>query len=593
MAVLTFEQILSGSSLGLVSGLSDLLMLEIGGRRVLFALSRTENRLIEIEVSGTGALQVAGSLNLQGTFPAGSEPLLGHVTMADGDTMLTLAGLSVADGQSVTLSETGTLGSQQTLPGVGVLTAPVGLILAGTSAMVSKGANGGLNLYTDTGSGLVWTAGINNNADRFLSDVAASVAFSDSGVDYVATVSSGEDGLNIVAATAGSLLQTGAIGASNGLPIDLPSDIDLVHRLDETLLVVASAGTSSVSVVRVSGGVPVLADHVLDGEDTQFRGASSISALTYGEFAFIGVGGAEGGVSLLTALPGGRLIHLDSFADSDATSLYRLSSVELAVAGSVLQIYGTSFWEAGVTRLSFDLTPLGSVVLADGTGTAAIGTIGDDQVIGSDVSEALSGGAGDDILLDGAGSDVLTGGPGADLFAMSADGQTDTITDFERGIDRLDLSAFDFLYDVDQLVIAPTGDGAILSHGFETITIVTLDGLPLTAAELRNADILNIDRPSFLEIGQDLVGGAGPDTLNGGMGPDTIQGAAGDDSLSGGFGDDVLVGGAGFDTLDGGGGNDTLHGQSEDDTLIGGTGDDLIYGDGGDDVIYGDDWPGA
>lgn len=593
MAVLTVEEILAGSTLGLTSGFSDLLRLDIGGRQVIYALSRSENLLVEIEVAADGSLAVAGSLVLTGTFPAGSEPLLGHVELASGETRLTLAGLSVADGQSVGLSPTGALGSQQSLPGVGVLTAPVSLNLGGLPALVSEGASGGLNLYTDTGSGLAWIAGLNDTQGRYLADVAGGVAFSEAGTDYVATISSVEDGLNVASVSAGGLSQAGALGKTDGFPVDLPADLAVVQRLDETLLVVAASGTNSVSVVSVSGGVSYLADHVLDAEDTRFSGASTISAVTYGDFAFVGVGGAEGGVTLLTVLPGGRLVHLGSLTDDAATTLYRLSAVDLAVAGSELQINGTSFWEAGITRLSYDLSNLGAVVAADGSGGTLQGTPGDDQVNGSDVGETLLGGAGDDILLDGAGIDALTGGPGADLFTMSADGLPDSIADFERGTDQLDLSAFDFLYDVSQLTVTPTGDGAILTYGDETIAIVTADAQPLTIADLTNADILNVDRPPILAAGQEIVGGSGPDTLNGGAGPDTILGGADDDSLSGGFGDDRLNGGAGFDTLDGGGGNDTLYGQSEADTLAGGYGDDLIFGDGGDDVIYGDDWPGA
>lgn len=592
MAVLTVDQVLDGSSLGLTSGLSDLLVLDLGGKSILYALSRTENRLIQIGIASDGTLTVDASVTVQGTFPAGSEPLLGHVSSALGDDYLTLAGLPGANGQWVSLSSAGALGTQQIMSGVEVMAAPVSFDAGGVSAMVSGRAGVGLDLFTDNGNDFGWRAGLDDTGDRYLADTSASVAFEQSGANYVATLSATEDGLNIASATSTTLSQAGALGKGEGLPVDLPSDIDVVQRLDETLLFIASLGTNSVSVVRVTGGVPTLGDHILDSEETMFTGASSVSALTYGDFAFVVVGGAEGGVSLLTALPGGRLVHLASFADDDTTSLYRVNVVEMLANGTTLQIYGSSFWETGVTRLGYDLSSLGLVVEADGTGDSASGTNGDDQVIGSDVGEALSGGAGDDIILDGAGSDILTGGAGADLFAMSPDGQADTITDFERGLDKLDLSAFDFLYDISQLGIAPTSDGAILTHGSETITIVTADAQPLTAAELTTDDILNVDRPPLLAIGQELFGGPNADVLIGGMGADIIRGYAGADSLTGGFGDDNLEGGAGSDWLDAGGGNDTLAGQNDADTLIGGSGDDLIFGDGGGDVIYGDEWSG-
>ena len=591
MTALTVEQTLPGSTLGLISGLSDLLVIEIGGRRVLYALSRTENRLVELEIAPDGSLTVSGSLAVTGTFSAGSSPMLGHVTDGGGAHRLTLAGLPEADGQSVTLSETGGLGAQQSMIGAGSLTAPVGIDLSGTAGMVAgRAAGGGLDLFTDTGNGFTWQAQIDDAADRYLADVAASVPFELSGDNYLATVSASEDGVNIVSLTATAMAQAGALGPANGLPVNTPTDIGIIQRLDETLLVVSASGSSSLSVITVDDlGAPIFSDHVLDADWTYFQGAEAIATATFGDFAFVAASGAEGGVSLFTVLLGGRLVHLASHADDTSTTLYRVSSLELAVSGSALQIYGSSYWEAGVTRLGYDLSDLGSVVLADGNGSAAAGTAADDQVIGSDVGETLSALGGNDILFDGAGSDILSGGAGADLFVLHADGVADQITDFDRGQDRLDLSAFDFLYDISQLTVTVTADGAILSHGSETITIHMSDGAPLTKAELTNDDILNVDRPPFLAVGQELVGSAAPDILNGGAGPDTIVGAGGDDTLSGSYGDDSLVGGAGFDLLDGGGGADTLRGQSEGDTLIGGSGDDLIFGDGGDDVIYGDD----
>ena len=592
MAVLTVEQILSGSTLGLVSGLSDLLVLDIGGRTVLYGLSRTENRLVEIDVAADGTLGFVDAMSVQGVFPAGSEPLLGHVETASGGTRLTLAGLPVADGQSVSLSASGGLLAQQSMP-VGQLVAPVGISLPGTAALLSGKIGGGVNLFVDEGAGFGWSAGLNDTAERYLADVAASVTFEQSGTHFAATVSATEDGLNVVAVTSGNIAQSGALGTAEGMPVNLPSDLAAVQRLGETLLLIAGLGTNSVSVARVEAGVPILADHILDAEDTRFQGASAIDAVTYGDFAFVAVGGAEGGISLLTALPGGRLVHLASLADDESTTLYRLSSVEMVVTGSALQLYGASFWEAGITRLSYDLSTLGVVEVADGSGAAVAGTNADDQLIGSSVGETLSGEAGADILFDGAGSDILTGGTGADLFVMAADGLPDTVTDFERGVDRFDLSAFDFLYQASQLGVTPTADGAILTHGNEVITVVTADAQPLTAAELTNADILNVDRPPFLSVGQTLSGGPGIDILNGGAGADTITGLGGDDSLNGGFGDDSLAGGAGLDLLLGDAGADTLSGDANADTLVGGTGDDLLLGGDGGDVLYGDDWPGA
>ena len=71
MADLSVEQILSGSVLGLSSGLDDLFVLSVGGRDVLYALNRAENRLFEVEIGASGALTLTGALAFGGTFAAG------------------------------------------------------------------------------------------------------------------------------------------------------------------------------------------------------------------------------------------------------------------------------------------------------------------------------------------------------------------------------------------------------------------------------------------------------------------------------------------------------------------------------------------
>lgn len=57
---------------------------------------------------------------------------------------------------------------------------------------------------------------------------------------------------------------------------------------------------------------------------------------------------------------------------------------------------------------------------------------GNDTLIGNDVANRLDGGA---------GSDRYTGGAGADTFVIGQKGFIDTITDFQAGIDKLDLKA--------------------------------------------------------------------------------------------------------------------------------------------------------
>ncbi len=99
----------------------------------------------------------------------------------------------------------------------------------------------------------------------------------------------------------------------------------------------------------------------------------------------------------------------------------------------------------------------------NGSGTAQAniltGNAGDNRLLGGGGADTLNGGDGDDILRGGLGNDVLTGGEGADhltggagrdlfVFADLSDldtfaTSTDTIADFTKGVDQIDLSAMD------------------------------------------------------------------------------------------------------------------------------------------------------
>ena len=281
------------------------------------------------------------------------------------------------------------------------------------------------------------------------------------------------------------------------------------------------------------------------------------------------------------------MVHLSTFSDTQDTSLYRTSAISMSQANGSLQILGGSAWEAGLTRLVYDIGMQGSVLLASG-GTLA-GTQLNDQIIGSDMSDSITGSAGDDIIFDGHGQDSLTGGDGADLFVFALDGVEDSILDFESGVDRIDLSGFDFLYDVSQLSITSLTDGAVVTFGAETLRIFSEDGGSLAEADFSNANILNVDRPPMLTVSQSLEGSGGADVLNGNSGNDTISGFGGDDALSGGGGDDHIFGGEGSDTLDGGLGRDVIDGGAGADLIIGSSDGDLIDGGAGGDTIYGDE----
>jgi Ca2+-binding RTX toxin-like protein len=70
------------------------------------------------------------------------------------------------------------------------------------------------------------------------------------------------------------------------------------------------------------------------------------------------------------------------------------------------------------------------------------GGSGDDTLEGGDGNDLLKGDAGEDRLVGGPGEDTLTGGTDSDTFVIDFDSGNTTVTDFEPGLDLLDLSAF-------------------------------------------------------------------------------------------------------------------------------------------------------
>ncbi len=179
------------------------------------------------------------------------------------------------------------------------------------------------------------------------------------------------------------------------------------------------------------------------------------------------------------------------------------------------------------------------------TGGAA--TAGNDEILGLDGNDTLSGGAGDDVILGGTGADALSG-----------EGGNDTLW----GNDGADI------------LLGGEGD----------------DSLYGAADQYNGTDTSS--NTLFGGTGNDtLIGSRGDDTLYGEDGNDSLHGDSGADFLSGGAGDDVLdasigiTGDSSSNTLTGGEGNDTLYGSSGDDLLAGGAGADNAQGGGGNDTF--------
>ena len=126
------------------------------------------------------------------------------------------------------------------------------------------------------------------------------------------------------------------------------------------------------------------------------------------------------------------------------------------------------------------------------------GNGGDNRLSGGSGSDILNGGDGQDILLGGDGndrldgggdSDIVTGGLGSDRFVYGlvfGTERTERITDFENGIDRIDVSAFGFanFAAIDALATAFGAGLKIDLPGSQTLVITGLTLATFTAGDV-------------------------------------------------------------------------------------------------------------
>ena len=390
------------------------------------------------------------------------------------------------------------------------------------------------------------------------------------GQSLLLAVSDGQSLLSSYRVTADGQVQFLArIGMEDGLWIADPTAVKIVNIGGESYAIVAASGSSSLSVVHLGAdGSLRVVDHVMDGLNTRFAGASQLETCEIGGKTYIAAAGSDDGVSLFQLLPGGQLLHLDTLADALNTTLHGVSALSLFALNGRLELLVASASEPGLTVFSANLGPAGHVLIGGG---------GDDRLIGGAGSNVLAGGQGDDllqagsqgdILLDGAGQDHLIGGVGADTFVLASDGARDVIRNFTPGQDQIDLSGWRFLRSMDQLSFTLTATGAEIRFLEETLVILTRDHSPLSLAQLQAMQLIPVDRvlPSWFDPLDSpnnavvpLQGTAQAERLEGTMWDNHLQALAGGDTLLGLAGNDTLDGGAGADLMNGGPGSDTYY----------------------------------
>jgi uncharacterized delta-60 repeat protein len=254
------------------------------------------------------------------------------------------------------------------------------------------------------------------------------------------------------------------------------NDFYYVDSLGDVVVEYASEGTD---IVYASVSF-LLGDNV---ENLTLQGTGNINGT--GNSANNSIVGNSGN-NILTDLAGGNDV-LDGGTGSDSMSggtgndIYYVDN-----AGDLVTEQAGEGSDTVNASVSYTLTAnVESLTLQGRTNINGTGNIGNNTIIGNTGNNALvdlagndslNGGAGNDTLAGGDGADLLTGGTGNDIFRYTAEsesgtapGTMDTITDFVKGQDRLDLSGID-------ADIALAGDQAFLSTILGAQTQFTLAG---------------------------------------------------------------------------------------------------------------------
>ncbi|MGI3210084.1 hypothetical protein ACROSR_03105 [Roseovarius tibetensis] len=250
-------------------------------------------------------------------------------------------------------------------------------------------------------------------------------------------------------------------GADQGLGIANPTALEVIGTDTGHWAIVAAAGSASLSVIALTpDGRLQPTDHVTDTRETRFGGVQALASATCGDEVLIVAGGGDHGLTLFRLSPDGRLVWLDTLVHHEGAGLYNIASLSAVVIDQTLVVTVGSQGDPGVGVVTAPLADLGVA------------------------GQIATGGAGHDLLVSSPANAILTGGAGADVFALRMQDGPVWITDFEPGLDRLDLSDWPMLRGVAQLDISTTSQGALISYRDYSVHVGSDSGAGLTAAEI-------------------------------------------------------------------------------------------------------------
>lgn len=275
---------------------------------------------------------------------------------------------------------------------------------------------------------------------------------------------------------------------------------DVVIDLREATLLQAPGGGGFISAADgVGGGFTIANGAIIEnatggsGDDTLIgNGVDNTLNGNNGNDTLIGGAGEDnlnGGNNNDTIFGGTQDDEIDAGSGNDVVD--GNSGVdEIETSSGTNTLYGSSGGDI-ITGGS------GSDTIFGGSGNDVVnGNGGNDILMGGRGDDFISGGAGDDQIIGGLGTDNLSGGLGADdfIFEFVADSQVgsqrDTITAFDIGEDKIDLSAIAGLNFNDDITLNASGGDIVVAIDVNGDKTADMEIFVFGAATLSESDFI-------------------------------------------------------------------------------------------------------
>ena len=400
--------------------------------------------------------------------------------------------------------------------------------------------------------------------------------------DAVANYLGGGAGADTIMAGDGNDTIVGGLGNDSldgGTGLDT---LDYSSRLAGTNISVTLSGSNWVTVNLSTGETDVITniENISGGggNDT-LTGDSLTNRLSggAGNDSLFGAAGAD-------TLSGG--LGYDTIDGGTGSDVIDYSYLTVGVTLNLNNMSGVNYGTVGVGFSDFDLVRNVEGLIAGS---------GDDCLYGDNAANYIDAGLGNDTIYDDGGNDTVLAGGGNDL--IYANGGSDLID----GGDGIDTMTYQFRTSGVSVVLLDGVASSAYPSGLEVDTLLNIENITGSNAAADTIVGNSASNTILGLIGNDSIdGGAGNDYLDGGADTDTLTYAsrlAGTNvsvTLSGANAVTAAVDGSekdivlNFENVIGGAGNDTLGGDSNSNWLQGGAGNDSLFGGGvGNDTLWG------